>query len=320
MRLPSPGRCRAAAGGWRRSSVEVDGATVRGWLCLPPEGGAPGAADAVDPRRPVHVLQLLELAVEPVDRGRPRLGGAAARPGRCRPATARAGSSGRGRTGRASSGRTSRPCSTRSSRGRHRRQPDRLLGASFGGFMTNWIAGHTDRFGAIVTHAGLWALDQQHATTDAAHYKTGSSARWPSTRTGTRRTRRTNRRRDLDADAGGPRQSGLPGAGQRGAARSGGTWSAASDGDPGELPHRFLQFTGENHWVLSPANARDLVGRGAGLLRPARARRAVDADAAALTGCRSGDAASPASTVSSEGPAAVRGLWNTSLSVPAGWR
>ncbi len=39
--------------------------------------------------------------------------------------------------------------------------------------MTNWIAGHTDRFGAIVTHAGLWALDQQHATTDAAHYKTG---------------------------------------------------------------------------------------------------------------------------------------------------
>ena len=39
--------------------------------------------------------------------------------------------------------------------------------------MTNWIAGHTDRFDAIVTHAGLWALDQQHATTDAASFKTG---------------------------------------------------------------------------------------------------------------------------------------------------
>ena len=39
--------------------------------------------------------------------------------------------------------------------------------------MTNWIAGHSTRFGAIVTHAGLWALDQQHATTDAADYKTG---------------------------------------------------------------------------------------------------------------------------------------------------
>jgi len=47
------------------------------------------------------------------------------------------------------------------------------LGASFGGYMTNWIAGHTDRFGAIVTHAGLWALDQQHTTTDGAQWKTG---------------------------------------------------------------------------------------------------------------------------------------------------
>ena len=25
-------------------------------------------------------------------------------------------------------------------------------------------------------------------------------------------------------------------------------------GDPVELPHRFLNFTGENHWILSPAN------------------------------------------------------------------
>ncbi|HLU46055.1 MAG TPA: prolyl oligopeptidase family serine peptidase, partial [Natronosporangium sp.] len=27
-------------------------------------------------------------------------------------------------------------------------------------------------------------------------------------------------------------------------------------GDPAELPHRFLEFTGENHWILSPHNAR----------------------------------------------------------------
>ena len=32
--------------------------------------------------------------------------------------------------------------------------------------MTNWVAGHTDRFRAIVTHAGLYALDQQHTTTE----------------------------------------------------------------------------------------------------------------------------------------------------------
>src|SRR5690606_5918714 len=34
------------------------------------------------------------------------------------------------------------------------------MGGSFGGYMANWIAGHTDRFDAIVTHASLWALDQ----------------------------------------------------------------------------------------------------------------------------------------------------------------
>ncbi len=41
-----------------------------------------------------------------------------------------------------------------------------MMGGSFGGYMANWIAGHTDRFRAIVSHAGLWALDQMLATTD----------------------------------------------------------------------------------------------------------------------------------------------------------
>ncbi|MGW4424961.1 prolyl oligopeptidase family serine peptidase [Streptosporangium sp. NPDC004631] len=44
------------------------------------------------------------------------------------------------------------------------------LGGSFGGYMANWIAGHTDRFRAIVTHASLWNLDQFAGTTDAAMY------------------------------------------------------------------------------------------------------------------------------------------------------
>ncbi len=41
-----------------------------------------------------------------------------------------------------------------------------MMGGSFGGYMANWIAGHTGRFGAIVSHAGLWALDQMFGTTD----------------------------------------------------------------------------------------------------------------------------------------------------------
>ena len=44
------------------------------------------------------------------------------------------------------------------------------MGGSYGGYMANWIAGHTGRFRAIVSHAGLWALDQMFGTTDAASY------------------------------------------------------------------------------------------------------------------------------------------------------
>src|SRR4051794_16388877 len=41
-----------------------------------------------------------------------------------------------------------------------------LMGGSYGGYMANWVAGHTDRFRAIVTHASLWELLGFHGTTD----------------------------------------------------------------------------------------------------------------------------------------------------------
>jgi dipeptidyl aminopeptidase/acylaminoacyl peptidase len=44
------------------------------------------------------------------------------------------------------------------------------IGGSFGGYMANWIAGHTDRFRAIVTHASIWSLEQFQATTDRPWY------------------------------------------------------------------------------------------------------------------------------------------------------
>jgi len=44
------------------------------------------------------------------------------------------------------------------------------MGGSYGGYMANWIAGHTGRFRCIVTHASLWALDQFHGTTDEPAY------------------------------------------------------------------------------------------------------------------------------------------------------
>jgi dipeptidyl aminopeptidase/acylaminoacyl peptidase len=45
-----------------------------------------------------------------------------------------------------------------------------MMGGSFGGYMANWIAGHTGRFRAIVSHAGLWALDQFLPTTDEPEF------------------------------------------------------------------------------------------------------------------------------------------------------
>lgn len=44
------------------------------------------------------------------------------------------------------------------------------MGGSFGGYLANWLAGHTDRFAAIVTHASLWTLDQASYTSDEAVY------------------------------------------------------------------------------------------------------------------------------------------------------
>ena len=130
-----------------------------------------------------------------------------------------------------------------------------LLGASFGGFMANWIAGHSDRFDAIVTHAGLWALDQQHRTTDAAASKM-----------------RVHRHEDEDPDwyrafsphheveaittpmlvTHGNRDYRVP---ISEALRL--WWDLVStwDGEPETMPHRFLQLTSENHWVLTPSNA-----------------------------------------------------------------
>ena len=44
------------------------------------------------------------------------------------------------------------------------------MGGSFGGYMANWVAGHTDRFAAIVSHASLWALDGFYGTTDRSDF------------------------------------------------------------------------------------------------------------------------------------------------------
>ena len=139
--------------------------------------------------------------------------------------------------------------------------------------MTNWVAGHTDRFGAIVTHAGLYALDQQHKTTDAAHYKTGvfgepaEHPEWYAANSPHNGTVGTTPMLVVH----GNRDYRVP---VSEALRL--WWDLVSrwDGEPDTMPHRFLQLTGENHWVTLAGQRRDLVRRGARLLRRARLGRA----------------------------------------------
>jgi dipeptidyl aminopeptidase/acylaminoacyl peptidase len=125
------------------------------------------------------------------------------------------------------------------------------MGGSFGGYMANWVAGHTDRFKAIVTHASLWALDQFGPTTDAPWY-------WA--REMTPEMQRDNSPH-LHVDAistpmlviHGDKDYRVPiGEALR-------LWSELADraeSDGGEMPHKFLYFPSENHWVLTPQHAK----------------------------------------------------------------
>ena len=40
------------------------------------------------------------------------------------------------------------------------------LGASYGGYMANWILGHTDRFKCIVSHDGMFNAESAWGTTE----------------------------------------------------------------------------------------------------------------------------------------------------------
>jgi len=42
-------------------------------------------------------------------------------------------------------------------------------GASYGGHLANWLAVHTTRFKALVSHAGLWDLESQWGTSDVMY-------------------------------------------------------------------------------------------------------------------------------------------------------
>ncbi|MDO5676601.1 MAG: S9 family peptidase [Propionibacteriaceae bacterium] len=126
-----------------------------------------------------------------------------------------------------------------------------MMGGSFGGYMANWIATQTDRFKAIVSHASLWNLASFGPTTDAAWYwrreMTPEMLAAYSPHQFADRIVTPMLVIHGDKDYRVPIGEGLAL-----------WWALASnhDGDPADLPHRFLYFPDENHWILTPQHAK----------------------------------------------------------------
>ncbi len=123
------------------------------------------------------------------------------------------------------------------------------MGGSYGGYLVNWVAGHTDRFRAIVSHASIWDMTQFAGTTDVSYYWARemspemAAANNPSAHAGAITTPMLVVHGDEDDRV--PVGEGL---------RL--WWDLVSRAEGPDLPHRFLLFPDEDHWVLAPQNAK----------------------------------------------------------------
>jgi dipeptidyl aminopeptidase/acylaminoacyl peptidase len=125
-----------------------------------------------------------------------------------------------------------------------------MMGGSYGGYMANWIAGHTYRFKAIVSHAGLWALDQMFGTTDHPMFwrpQFGDPLTQPEMYEANSPDRHIERIRTPMLVIHGNKDYRVP---VSEALRL--WWDLSRHG----LEAKFLYFPDENHWILTPGNAR----------------------------------------------------------------
>jgi dipeptidyl aminopeptidase/acylaminoacyl peptidase len=125
-----------------------------------------------------------------------------------------------------------------------------LMGGSFGGYMANWVAGSTDRFRAIVTHASLWELRGFHGTTDYGpdwEREFGDPYADPSRYEEWSPHRLLSKIRTPMLVIHGERDLRVP------ISEALRLWT---DLRRHKVPARFLYFPDENHWVLKPQNAR----------------------------------------------------------------
>ena len=126
------------------------------------------------------------------------------------------------------------------------------LGGSYGGYMANWVAGHTgDRFKCIVTHASLYDNRSFRATTDAGdHWRSHLSDAHNELASPDAHVERIVAPMLVihgDKDYRVPIGQGLQ------------LWSDllhAQQAERGDNRNKFLYFPDENHWILSPGNSK----------------------------------------------------------------
>ncbi|WP_054953204.1 S9 family peptidase [Flaviflexus massiliensis] len=122
-----------------------------------------------------------------------------------------------------------------------------LLGGSYGGYMANWMAGHTGtRFSCIVSHASLWNIDIMGRTTD--------NGEWHEWMAPTQAGRYSPHRFVSGIEVPmlvihGDRDYRVP------VSQSQALWHALLRDSKAE-GHKFLYYPDENHWILKPSNSR----------------------------------------------------------------
>jgi dipeptidyl aminopeptidase/acylaminoacyl peptidase len=123
-------------------------------------------------------------------------------------------------------------------------------GASYGGYLIDWIAGHTDRFKALVTHDGVFDVVSEYGSTEELWFPEWEfgGPYWASPETYARNNPRdfAKRFKTPTLVVHGERDYRVPieqGLAMFTALRRQG------------VPARFLVFPDENHWVLKPANS-----------------------------------------------------------------
>jgi dipeptidyl aminopeptidase/acylaminoacyl peptidase len=128
-----------------------------------------------------------------------------------------------------------------------------FAGGSYGGYMANWVAGHTgDRFRCIVTHASLWDTETMGRTTD--------NAAWH------RPMLEQNTRYDPSDFVGeivvpmlvihGDKDYRVPIAQGHALWHDLHEYSATPRDEQGRTRHRYLYFPDEGHWIQGRGNAQ----------------------------------------------------------------